>query len=438
MRPVSRSPPPAVRAPGMSAELAFLCGEGHRAAIERRGDLPFIAAGLARSGMGTESRSVAPDTQNLRAKVSRIADRTVCLTLLAGAGSRWTKSLRDAKSRAKSRAKSSAQIVPAGTDAVRTAESGVKPSRNEISELDFPELDFPEDAPRGLYPVRNRLDLPGKRVPVAAYSLDAVRDLGRHLIVVRGWEREIRADILDRLGIAADRVDFFTQESDFRGKPAGHGDAAWQCRELWRGSDYVIANFGGDANSPLTVLAGLIALDALVESGEQVDFLMPVALAESPPYPVRLDGRGLPYAFGHDKLGGAQASGPSGRDAGPASGESANTGLPPGMAYTNVGLRLYRAEALYEAAAELREKFWTAESGYAIPGNDPEGREFALDNVDALLAERGRARILAIARPEELTPAKSWDDIPAFEKAVAKVRGEWDSWNLKARFRTAL
>ena len=64
----------------------------------------------------------------------------------------------------------------------------------------------------------------------------------------------------------------------------------------------------------------------------------------------------------------------------------------------------------------FRERYWVEGTGYAIPGNDPEGHEFALDNVDAELAAEGRARILAIARPEELTPAKSVDDVPAFER----------------------
>ena len=46
---------------------------------------------------------------------------------------------------------------------------------------------------------------------------------------------------------------------------------------------------------------------------------------------------------------------------------------------------------------------------------------FALDNVDALLAAEGRARMLAIAMPEELTPVKSLDDVPAFESAARLV-----------------
>jgi len=230
-----------------------------------------------------------------------------------------------------------------------------------------------------------------------------VRGLGRHLIVVRGWEAEIDAEILLPLGIAPGERDFFTQDAPF-GKPLGHGDAAWQCRGLFRAADYVIANFGGDANSRRTILSSLLALDALRASGEEVDLMMPAAPLDSPAYPIGLDEEGLPRSFGHAKLlGKAQAQGPG---------------------FTNVGVRVYSAPALLEKLESFRSRFWVEGSGYAIPGNDPEGREFALDNVDAEMASEGRARILAIARPEELTPAKSVDDIPAFERAVESVIAE--------------
>jgi hypothetical protein len=74
---------------------------------------------------------------------------------------------------------------------------------------------------------------------------------------------------------------------------------------------------------------------------------------------------------------------------------------------------------------EIESSYWRKDSGYSIPGNDPEAHEFALDNVDALLARRGEARILAIAKTEELTPAKSYDEIENFEEAAKRVRTEW-------------
>ena len=69
----------------------------------------------------------------------------------------------------------------------------------------------------------------------------------------------------------------------------------------------------------------------------------------------------------------------------------------------------------------MHSRYWVEGQGYAVPGNDPAGREFALDNVDTELAAAGRARILALARSDELTPAKSLDEVPAFEAAVERV-----------------
>ena len=255
---------------------------------------------------------------------------------------------------------------------------------------------------------------------MAAYSLAAVRGLGRHLIVVRGHEEAIADAVLAPLGIAAAQRAFFTQEAPF-GKPLGHGDAAWQCRGLWKGADYVVTNFGGDANSRATILSALLVLDALSRApgGPACDLLIPAARIASPAYPIGLDGAGLPRSFGHAKLQGVAAghATPHGAADGPASGGAAE-------AFTNVGLRIYRAPALLAEVESARSRYWVEGQGWAVPGNDPEGHEFALDNVDASLASRGRARILAISRPEELAPAKSLEDIPAFERAVEKVVAE--------------
>ena len=53
------------------------------------------------------------------------------------------------------------------------------------------------------------------------------------------------------------------------------------------------------------------------------------------------------------------------------------------------------------------------------------GFHSATDNVDAYIASRKGARIFGVARPWEITPAKSFDELSAFEKAVKKVRSEW-------------
>ena len=313
-----------------------------------------------------------------------LAPRTCCLTMLAGSGSRWVASLEAA--RAAGRA------------------AGADPA-----------------APRGLFPVRNAMPFGPDPAPIASYALAAVRDLGRHVIVVRGWEREIEDRILGPFGFEPGSYSFATQAAP-GGKPRGHGDAAFQTIGLWSGYDYVTVNFGGDASSPLTALAAVAAMAALErELGDRAPaLLLPAALVGSPAYPILLGSGGLPSGFGHAKLSGAAAI------AG-----AANAGEP---GYTNVGLRVYRAGALREAIELIRERYWSEGGGYAIPGNAPSsdgfGGEFALDNVDALLAAEGRARILPIARPEELSPVKSLDDLPRFERDVGAVCEDWSALGL--------
>jgi len=368
------------------AELRALVGADHGAAFGRRME-------LAREGFGgltdggpagglSAGGGVAPD---LRAD-------TTCLTLLAGAGTRWVKTLSAAKARVES------------------------PPKDEFERAI---ASFPLEAPRGLFPVRNFIERGGPRIPLAAYAVDAFRRLGRQVIVVRGWEDEIRSEVLGSLGMDPGEARFCAQREGPSGKVLGHGDAARQARPFWEGSRYVMTNFGGDANSPLTAALALQALAALDAADEDVGLLLPVARIRNSAYPIRLDREGFPRAFGHDKLGGAGAGGGSAAGA-------ADSG--DGYAYTNVGIRVYRAMDLLAAIEEVENKYWDPEVGYSIPGNDPEGREFALDNIDALLAERGKARILSVANPEELMPAKSFDELEHFEAATDKVRAEWDGF----------
>ena len=356
-----------------------LTASGHAEALAHRAD---IAAAALEAANAAAPRDGGPRYGDLAAYVAAVSRRTVCLTLLAGSGSRWVTSLE--------------------------AEAALPPAQWPA----WFDVAYDPELPRGLYRVRDFLAASGRALPardgriaIAAYSLAAVQGLGSHIIVVRGHELSIAAEVLAPLGILASYCDFFTQDAPY-GKPLGHGDAAWQCRGLWRRADYVVTNFGGDANSRATVLSSLLALDALSRSpgGPAADLLIPAARIASPAYPIRLDGAGLPRGFGHAKLQGQ--------------------GVGAGEAYTNVGLRVYRAPALLAEVEEARAKYWVEGSGYAVPGNDPAGHEFALDNVDAALAARGRARILAICRPEELAPAKSLEDIPAFERAIETVVAE--------------
>lgn len=314
-----------------------------------------------------------------------LASRTSCLTLLAGAGSRWKKSLAQAK----------AAIPPDARDphSLRTQA-------------------FPLDAPRGLFPVKNRL-APGRDfIPLAAYAVDALKGLGRTGLVVRGWVEEIQREVLEPLGMGPDGVGFAFQAEGPQGKVLGHGDATFQASALWKDSDYLMVNFGGDASSPFTALASLVRLALWDSEGEDAALVLPVAEIPDSAYPIFVDSQGLPRAFGHDKLG--DSFGKAGSSTLRRSG------------FANVGLRLYRTKDLLSAMEEIRRRWWDPREGYSIPGNDPESREFALDNVDSYLAGEGRARIFPIALPDELTPAKSFDELLNFEAALDRVRDDWE------------
>lgn len=331
----------------MKPELSAYLGAGLQAGYAARG---YLAAELLDGGY----------PPSLKARVA-------CVTLLAGSGSRWVESIREARA------------------------AGLA-------------VEFDEAKPRGLFPVRNLTGEGPERLPIASYALRAVRGLGRGVIVTRGFEAEIESSILKPLGYRSGEY-AFREQAVREGKPRGHGDAAFQCMDLWADREFVIFNFGGDASSPLTAALGLAFIAALDKVGAAPGLLLPVARKPSPAYPIRVDGEGRPLSFGHAKLKASSAA------------DEADDG----MAYTNVGVRIYRAAELAEAVAELRSRFWTAERGYALPGNDPAGGEFALDNVDEYLADRGRARLLYVARPEELSPVKSLADVPRFEADIAAV-----------------
>ena len=333
-------------------------------------DEGFSSRALLAAGV-TEFRGLK-DTRSLR---FHLAERTRTLTLLAGAGSRWVSSLKEAR-----------EAAPSGG-----------------------QWNFDPAEPRGLFPVRNAMGIGPEPVPIAAYALAAVRDLGNHVIVVRGWEEAIEQRLLLPLGFEPGSWSFRTQEAP-DGKPRGHGDASFQAMDLWSAGEYVIINFGGDASSPLSAFAGLAVMDALsaIMGEDAPGLLMPVALAHDPAYPIGVDKAGLPLSFGHNKLKGGEV--PQGMA---------------GLAYTNVGLRIYRTKVLAEYIARIRKTWWSSSTGYTIPGNDPLGGEFALDNVDALLAEEGRARLLHVCRPQELSPVKSLADVPRFERDIGIVCGDW-------------
>ncbi len=361
----------------MSIDFNHMTTGGLGEAFALRSAIPSLCAEAAR-------------LDGVVALTRQLAERTACITMLAGSGSRWVASLEEERA-----------------------------SRRDASRRDASRRAADPAAPRGLFPVRNAMGFGPDPVPIAGYALAAVRDLGRHVVVIRGWEREIEERILGPLGYLPGSWDFATQAAP-GGKPRGHGDAAFQTMALWSGCDYVIVNFGGDASSPLTALAALAVMNALDRRPGVLApaLLMPAAFIQAPAYPIELDDSGLPRRFGHAKLQGA-ASTEAGASIAAGSG-----------GYTNVGVRVYRAAALREVILEIRSRHWSPEGGYSIPGNastgaDTAGGEFALDNVDAFLATEGQARLLAVSRPQELSPVKSLADVERFERDAALVCGDW-------------
>lgn len=336
-------------------DLSAACGAGLRGGLVPSRLVVAEAAALAGFADAEEYRDY-------------LAGRCTCVTMLAGSGSRWVASL--------------AEAAAAGSP-----------------------IRFDPAAPRGLYPVKNVTGRGPDPIPIAAYALAATEGLGPRVLVVRGWEDEIRRCLLEPLGCAPGSWSFATQAAP-GGKPRGHGDAAFQTMELWRGREYLLVNFGGDASSPRTAFAALAAMDALSRLAASPDgapgLVLPVAWADSPAYPIETGEDGLPRRFGHAKL------------------LAAGTGHG-GQAFTNVGVRVYRSDALARAIASIRAEYWTEDRGYAIPGNDPAGGEFALDNADALMAGQGSARLLHVALPQELSPVKSVSDIERFERDIARV-----------------
>ncbi len=313
---------------------------------------------------------------------SAFAGRALSITFLAGAGTRWKASLL--------KARENPGAWPAGDVAVS----------------------FPLDAPRGLFPVPDFIhgEKGEGRIAMAAYAVEAVRAIKEHILVVRGWEREIEAQVLNPLEMPRSRIAFFTQKEGPNGQVSGHGDAALQCMSLWQNARYVVTNFAGDANSPLTVELALRAFAAFDAKGIEIGVIIPVAMTEKPAYPVFLEENGLPAGFWHEKLAGSKPN-------------AAPTSL------TNVGIRVYRADWLRRALLLLKERYYVEgqgpDAGWHIPGNDPSKRECALDNVDNLLAEMRLARVMPVSLPRELTPLKSLGEYPAFVQAVKEVQREW-------------
>jgi len=298
---------------------------------------------------------------------SKVFSRTATVTMLAGVGTRWLDSLKGRE-------------LPVG---------------------------YSLDMPRSTYPIED-VTRSGENIPIGSYNLRALKDLGRHFIVW-GSHKDAIENIVRQAGIE-DAV-FVEQSKKGFPKPLGHGDAMAQVVPyLDPEIKFVVANFGGDANSRETVLTSLLVLAAMQEVEEKLApwGILPTTLVQGAKYPIGLNADGFPVSYGHQKLKGAADS----------SGE-----MP-----TNVGVRLYSRAPMVDAIDYFTQpEFFDPGSGYAIPGNA--ANELALDNVDDYMSvnnegrSRQKFRILNIAGREETVAVKGADDIDAFLAAQKIILG---------------
>lgn len=279
---------------------------------------------------------------------------TLCITLFAGLGERW---------------RASFESVPG-------------------AEMRF------KDLPRALYPVQNVLVSGSDKIALGAYALHAVSHLGDSVIVIRGHEALLKSYALSPLGIDPKKVRF-VEQATIHEKPLGHGDAVYQLLDIIGEYEYVIVNFAGDLSRPATAETALLAIDALESIDEDVRLILPCTKVKNPEYVVKIDADGLPSSLGHGKLKGSEAQ---------------------AEGFTNVGLRVYRSDALFEALTLFRKMYYKDETGYTIPGNV--SNDFALDNIDEWLCEKKTVRILPIASSVETIALKSLSDLSHFEKAL--------------------
>jgi len=198
---------------------------------------------------------------------------TVVVTALAGAGSRWIESIHKSGNQ---------QIV---------TDRHIDP-----------------EAPRCLTRVKDVLHPEEhKRNPYTAigvYNLKAMEGLGQQVVMYGGEtdrdanrnRMEIIRDVLLPAGVSArfSRQHIYPHNK----KPSGHGDILMQLfadsemADVLKDKKYVIANFGGDANSFRTATLSLLSMYVFNKYGHSVGSFIPTATVPGEgviPYPLYLD-----------------------------------------------------------------------------------------------------------------------------------------------------
>ena len=254
-------------------------------------------------------------------------------------------------------------------------------------------LDIDIDKPRCLANVPDVLH-EGETIPIGAYTVRALQGLGKMFIVWGTYPISIENMVK---GCGVDDATY-VQQKIYPGqiKPLGHGDALIQTWDHFScGIEYLVTCFGGDAQNRETILTSLIVFMALqkLDENRRPHALIPSTYMhmDEPKYPILLNESGFPSSFVQPKLQGIN--------------------LPAGHYLTNVGVRMYRTADIAGLIEKYRSTYIEG-TGYNIPENAKgDIHECALDNFDGALtpsegeklAGGGRIRTLAISYNGEIS-----------------------------------
>lgn len=324
-------------------------------------------------------------SDNMASFLQKVKKDTLVITAVAGAATRWKKSIAEPQNEA---------IV---------RDRNINP-----------------DAPRCMALVQD-YDQPDQMIPIGTYNLRAVHDLGDQVVVYGGGNPE--QAMVHRLQLYNElispmkaNVRLYKQKIyPNKEKPSGHGDLLLQIfkdpsmSEIIKGKKYVIANFGGDANSYQTAVLSLLTMYVLDEYGISLGSFIPTTIPTTIPteqekdfYPLYTDSNGIPTNSYHPKDDKVKPDGsPSGQ--------------------TNVGFRLYSMEQLMKVMRPYEEAQARMERGEDI--EYPVG-ELKQDHFDqACMQGLGMNALVApIAIGEEIihTP-KGVDNLAQFEADMRVV-----------------
>ncbi len=315
--------------------------------------------------------------------LQEIKDQTVVITLIAGAGTRWTNSFD-------------------------------QPDNSQL----IKEYQLGKDEPRALANVDNLLSdkISGNQLPIAAYNLLAVQGLGQQVIIYGGETDEkagknlqlIKERLTDRLGISDSTVFVRQRLHPNQEKPLGHGDALMQFfdsdqgKKILKGKKFVLVNFGADPNSYQTAVLTLLSMYVFDKYNAYFGGIIPTSVSDEPPYPIYMNEDGLPIGTSHEK------------DELPPPENASKTNQ------SNVGIRVFRIEDLKKAMAQYQEIYEKiAQGGEGI--SYPDG-ELKVDHFERWLMDLRKILTVPISLPEEIahTP-KVIEEISFFLEDMKEV-----------------